>query len=840
MAVLDCAVLDPVPDDPLDVDVEPPSSPMKLGLSSGQPDNDKMPTFTSTRVRQYARVPPTVEQSSTPAEVLRVRSAPTTPYIDRRGDSLVTWQDWFSMDDGHREAAAPSLRDIIRMGRQVEGARAIEEASAQALEVFEPGERIPGSQYEVERSLCEGDSAVLYEVRHQQIRKQAVAKILKSSLRGKPEGQRRFRDAARALNQIGSPNIVEIFDFVPLPDRRVMLVLERLDGETIAAVAGREPMDPGRTIGILRQLCKALGAAHALGHLHQNIEPGNVMLVEAEGRTDTVKLLGFAFGVSPEDDEPGFGRRYASPEERVGGDADLRGDIYALGCTAHFMLTGQDPGHGSSSMLPSPLWDVIVRCMSEEPAQRYPNVLELEAALCEAQIEMGLVTAWDHLPLPDIDSQRRELIFSGMSELGRIPVSPRRRWWLPAAGLALVLATAGLSVALMSSSDVEAAALPDIESIVTEAQEAGAKAYYVYPSPQEPDHATAYAKVIELEAIDGSLEEKAKDEASRLREHFAQTLFTLGDRYWQQDEGRRFARGYYVQGLMFDPTHAQALERSGLSSDRLERLGASAAEQRFDDEELAEAEPLLVLAEDDPEERTRRMEELRERRLAEAAAEDAALQALSGGPAKSGSKPKSKSKPDAVAKPGTKRSRPRSLDDRERVVELLQAYLDNAEDETETQLISSLLEVMDKGKGKSSGSSSDAEPTPEPKRGGKRNPQAAANHVAAGRKKLKRGDYGGAEQAFHHALEADYKSAAAMAGLGSVYFERGMYQKAVSYNRKAVNTAPRKSAYRMRLGDSYFKVLRYADAKKQYKKAKSLGHRDASAALAKVAKRLGH
>ena len=94
----------------------------------------------------------------------------------------------------------------------------------------------------------------------------------------------------------------------------------------------------------------------------------------------------------------------------------------------------------------------------------------------------------------------------------------------------------------------------------------------------------------------------------------------------------------------------------------------------------------------------------------------------------------------------------------------------------------------------------------------------------------------------HHLPHPDFRRGLKKRGpflaVGEAYFERGVYQKAVTYHRQAVSAAPRNSSYRMRLGDAYFKVLRYRDAKQQYAKAKSLGHRDASAALAKVNKRL--
>ena len=108
-----------------------------------------------------------------------------------------------------------------------------------------------------------------------------------------------------------------------------------------------------------------------------------------------------------------------------------------------------------------------------------------------------------------------------------------------------------------------------------------------------------------------------------------------------------------------------------------------------------------------------------------------------------------------------------------------------------------------------------------------------------GQAALARGDLKGAESLFNQALSANNRNAAAMIGLSDVFFERSAHRRAVKYAEKAVRIAPGNSSYRIRLGDAYFKVLRYADARKAYEKAKSLGNKKAEGRLTKVKAQLG-
>ncbi len=96
-----------------------------------------------------------------------------------------------------------------------------------------------------------------------------------------------------------------------------------------------------------------------------------------------------------------------------------------------------------------------------------------------------------------------------------------------------------------------------------------------------------------------------------------------------------------------------------------------------------------------------------------------------------------------------------------------------------------------------------------------------------------------AESLFHQALSADNRNAAALIGLSDLEFDRGAHQRAADYAEKAIAASPKSGSYHLKLGDAYFKLLRYADARRAYEKAKDLGVREADERLAKVKSKLG-
>lgn len=123
--------------------------------------------------------------------------------------------------------------------------------------------------------------------------------------------------------------------------------------------------------------------------------------------------------------------------------------------------------------------------------------------------------------------------------------------------------------------------------------------------------------------------------------------------------------------------------------------------------------------------------------------------------------------------------------------------------------------------------------------GGKADKEEAARLVAEAKRAVSAGKRKQATQLYHRALGLDSSNAQALIGLSDLYFDRGAYGKAVSFARRAIRSSPKKASYRIKLGDAYQKILKYGDAREQYKKAMQLGHPRAQARLQKLDAKTG-
>src|SRR5688572_24696461 len=129
-----------------------------------------------------------------------------------------------------------------------------------------------------------------------------------------------------------------------------------------------------------------------------------------------------------------------------------------------------------------------------------------------------------------------------------------------------------------------------VDQLVSEARAAAGQAYYVYPPSDDPQGATAFTKIRELEALEGEEAERADEQAAALRQEFAAALVRLGDGYWDREGGKEFASEYYAQALVFDRENAIATERATLPETELETLAEKAETAAFTSEEIARAE----------------------------------------------------------------------------------------------------------------------------------------------------------------------------------------------------------------------------------------------------------
>ena len=273
---------------------------------------------------------------------------------------------------------------------------------------LEPGTTV--GRYEIVEQLGQGGMAVVYKARQPSLDRIVALKVIRSGYSEDPEFLERFRREARAVARLDHPNVVQVYDFEEI-DGRAVLAMQLLDGgglkDRIARFAGEgRLLPPHEVTRVIEQIAAGLAYAHERGVIHRDVKPANVMFT-ADGRavvTDfgIARMLG---GTQLTATGVGIGTpEYMSPEQGQGGQLDARSDVYSLGVVAYELLAGQLPFTGDTPFavvlkhvrdpLPPPstrnpalsatVDAVLVRALAKQPADRYPAVTDLAAALRDA------------------------------------------------------------------------------------------------------------------------------------------------------------------------------------------------------------------------------------------------------------------------------------------------------------------------------------------------------------------------------------------------------------------------------------------------------------------------
>jgi serine/threonine protein kinase len=210
--------------------------------------------------------------------------------------------------------------------------------------------------YCVTTKVSIGGMGTVYKAEHVLIGKLAAVKVLHPELCNNRDIVNRFFNEAKATTQIKHPGIVEVFDFGYLPSGDAYIIMEFLEGMSLARrleVRGR--MEEGEAAMFLKSVCSALGAAHAKKIVHRDLKPDNIFLVpDPESATgERPKLLDFGIAKLTDVGLAGGGTKtgavmgtptYMSPEQCKGtGQVDHRADLYSLGCIYYELLCGRPP-----------------------------------------------------------------------------------------------------------------------------------------------------------------------------------------------------------------------------------------------------------------------------------------------------------------------------------------------------------------------------------------------------------------------------------------------------------------------------------------------------------------
>ncbi len=187
----------------------------------------------------------------------------------------------------------------------------------------------------------------------------------------------RFEREARAISSLNHANICTLYDVGPN-----YLVMELVEGETIAARLECGPLPEKTALLYASQIAAALAEAHGKGIVHRDLKPGNIMIAKSG-----VKVLDFGLAKSDADNTITAARMllgtpgYMAPEQWEGKHADARTDIYSFGCVLYEMLTGERVGAGPRRVPSRKLGRIVTRCLEGNPARRWQTAVELEREL---------------------------------------------------------------------------------------------------------------------------------------------------------------------------------------------------------------------------------------------------------------------------------------------------------------------------------------------------------------------------------------------------------------------------------------------------------------------------
>jgi eukaryotic-like serine/threonine-protein kinase len=270
------------------------------------------------------------------------------------------------------------------------------------------GEAIPpgtiiAQRYRIAEPLGRGGMGTVYLAEHVTVGRKVAIKVLTHEWSEHEVVARRFKEEARAASAAGHPNIIEVFDAGELPDRRLFIVMEFLTGRSLyQELVGSGPLDLLRACRIIRDVARAVRAAHGVGIIHRDLKPDNIMLVN-RGEGEMVKVLDFGISASadrtPEEQRltiPGHALgtpEYMAPEQSKGRPPTEQFDIYALGVMLYEALAGEPPFVSENVVevlarkateppprldmrrggLPPPLVELVHACIEVDPQRRPPS-----------------------------------------------------------------------------------------------------------------------------------------------------------------------------------------------------------------------------------------------------------------------------------------------------------------------------------------------------------------------------------------------------------------------------------------------------------------------------------
>ena len=315
--------------------------------------------------------------------------------------------------------------------------------------VLQPGD-VLGGRYDILQLLGEGGMGAVYKASDRELNRFVALKLIRPELAASPAILARFKQELLLAHQVTHKNVIRIYDLGEADGVR-FITMEFIEGQDLRSLLLEQgKLAPDAAVNIMRQVCLALDAAHAVGVIHRDLKPQNVMQdkqgrilvmdfglarsVESEGMTQTGALVGTM--------------EYMSPEQAMGGTLDQRSDIFSLGLIFFELLTGKMPYKADTALasllkrnqeraipavdldptIPKGISDIVSKCLERDLNLRYQTTQEIVSDL----------DAWQG---------KRPVSASFVHSQMELPAKPGLPWkWMGTAGLVVALAVGGWMV----------------------------------------------------------------------------------------------------------------------------------------------------------------------------------------------------------------------------------------------------------------------------------------------------------------------------------------------------------------------------------------------------------
>jgi serine/threonine-protein kinase len=331
-------------------------------------------------------------------------------------------------------------------------------------------------RYRLESRIAAGAVGEVWRADDLVLGRPVAVKVLQEGYASHPQTLARFRAEARHAGALTHPGVAQVYDYSETgPAGRPYLVLELVDGPSLAGVLASGPLDPAVTMDVVAHVAAGLAAAHAAGLVHRDIKPANLLL----GRDGLVKITDFgiahAAGSAPITQVGTLvgTPAYLAPERGAGEPATAASDLYSLGIVAYECLTGSTPFHGTPlevatanrygslpplpAGVPAPVTALVTDLTAKDPAARPGSAAEVAARAARLRDAMnggwnvpsGRPAAPPSAPIPSPTAVLPDLQASATEMLdwsAGPPQAPSAAGWRPGraragwvAGLAIVL-----------------------------------------------------------------------------------------------------------------------------------------------------------------------------------------------------------------------------------------------------------------------------------------------------------------------------------------------------------------------------------------------------------------